>query len=191
MTDNHQSAPAVRVSQGDLHAARDAISGRTDADRARERADFERALTGFVHARPRTDGWSGINWRTPVEPPRPARTSAPPAAADVGDIFTAAVLLILERRLFVELERQAAQIGTPIAELARTACRLKDSEVFGLNAWAYRHVSSRTHRFLIRMTREDANRLKRQAANVHCPRSALMRAAIDAHIRSQPNLPTI
>ena len=128
------------------------------------------------------------------EPNPPAAAAHPisptSAAADAADIFTAAVLLVMPRKLFRELERQAAQSGRHIAELARTACKLADSEIDGLNAWAHSKVEGHTHRFLIRMHRHDADRLRRQAARVGAKRAALMRAAIDAHLRIQPSLPT-
>ena len=108
-----------------------------------------------------------------------------------ADIFTTAVLLLLPVTLWREMERQAAQTGAHIAELARTACSRKDSELDELDLWAYTHVKGklRTHKFLIRMSRKDADRLKRQAAKLGCPRSALMRACIAAHLHAQPDLP--
>lgn len=107
------------------------------------------------------------------------------------DIYTAAVLLLLPLPLWRALERQAAQTGVRIAELARTACQRTDSELTGLNCWAYNRVKGklRTHKFLIRMTREDANRLKRQAAGLGYSRAAFMRACIAAHLHAQPDLP--
>ena len=113
------------------------------------------------------------------------------AWTDGDATFTAAVLLLLPLPLWRELERQAARTGMHIAELARRACRRSDSELIGLNCWAYTRVKGklRTHKFLIRMTREDANRLKRQAAGLGYPRTALMRACIAAHLHAQPDLP--
>lgn len=105
--------------------------------------------------------------------------------------FTTAVLLTLPLPLWRELERRATQTGVHIAELARTACKRTDGELTGLNCWAYARVKGklRTHKFLVRMTREDANRLRRQAAGLGYPRAAFMRACIAAHLRTQPDLP--
>lgn len=124
-------------------------------------------------------------------PPAAAAHPIPPTSAVSGgaDIFTAAVLLVMPRKLFYELERQAAQSGMHIAELARTACKLADSEIDALNTWAHIRVEGPTHRLLIRMHRHDADRLRRQAARVGVKRAALMRAAIHFHLRIQPNLP--
>lgn len=113
------------------------------------------------------------------------------AWTDGDDPFTAAVLLLLPLPLWQEMERQAARVGMHIAELARTACQRTDSELAGLNCWAHKRAKGKlqTHKFLIRMTREDADRLKRQAAGLGYPRAAFMRACIAAHLHAQPDLP--
>ena len=106
----------------------------------------------------------------------------------VGD-FDTAVLLVLGRPMLEELKRQAAALGMPAAELARVACKVGDSETAGLNTWAHSRYHGRRTTFLIRMSRQDADRLRRQAASAGCKRAALIRACIHAHLRVQPNLP--
>lgn len=123
------------------------------------------------------------------QPPEAATISPRSAAAADPDIFTAGVLLVMPIQLWRELEKQAAQAGRPIAELARVACSMTDGELDGLNPWAWSTRNNRTHKFLIRMTREHADRLKRQAARLGYSRATVMRACIAAHLHAQPDLP--
>ena len=106
----------------------------------------------------------------------------------VGD-FDTPVLLVLGKPMLDELKRQAAVVGMHAAEMARTACKVADSELDGLNVWAHSRYHGRRKTFLIRMHRDDAERLRRQAARLGRTRAALIRACIAAHLRSQPNLP--